>query len=230
MRLCAECGVISMGFYLKSYATYGANTEKLAVYPWFSSRHNMGMALDRATWDRIRNCSKVPLPFPLLASQLHPSPALLHLRRLQLGLEPHARQHGLPRPQQTHRPLRQSPSRLSHRRLVPPLPPSPSPLSHPGPCSGVHHKCTADTSANKYAAILADVKAKLFPAKLEVGGQGRIGKGGKRGPGSQVSERSKRMLRPPKENGGWGDVRDHELCLNNTRFPAPAPAASHSLS
>lgn len=59
LRLCAECGVISLGFYLKSYAAYGANIARLAVYPWFSSRHNMGMALDRATWDRIRNCSKV---------------------------------------------------------------------------------------------------------------------------------------------------------------------------
>jgi hypothetical protein len=24
------------------------------------------------------------------------------------------------------------------------------------------------------------------------------------------------MLKPPKENGGWGDVRDHQLCINNT--------------
>lgn len=27
---------------------------------------------------------------------------------------------------------------------------------------------------------------------------------------------TKRTLKASKENGGWGDARDHELCLNNT--------------
>ena len=31
-----------------------------------------------------------------------------------------------------------------------------------------------------------------------------------------VTETSKRMHKPAKENGGWGDLRDHELCLNNS--------------
>ena len=67
--------------------------------------------------------------------------------------------------------------------------------------SGVHnHKCQADSSANKVKQILESVKGNLFPAELH------------------VTETSKRMLKPPKENGGWGDVRDHELCKNNTRW------------
>lgn len=32
----------------------------------------------------------------------------------------------------------------------------------------------------------------------------------------KVTETSKRMMKPSRENGGWGDVRDHELCLNNS--------------
>lgn len=31
-----------------------------------------------------------------------------------------------------------------------------------------------------------------------------------------VAENLKRTLKPSRENGGWGDIRDHELCLNNS--------------
>lgn len=34
-----------------------------------------------------------------------------------------------------------------------------------------------------------------------------------------VAENLKRTLKPSKENGGWGDKRDHELCINNSRVP-----------
>ncbi len=68
--------------------------------------------------------------------------------------------------------------------------------------SGVHtHKCRADVSARNVVGVLQSAQEALFPATLS------------------VTERSRRMLKQPKENGGWGDVRDHQLCLNNTRFP-----------
>lgn len=71
---CSECGVLSIGTYLKTYTTYRANIDKLAVHPFFrccaptlsmqctrsaycSSKHNMGLALDRRAWNIIRNCS-----------------------------------------------------------------------------------------------------------------------------------------------------------------------------
>jgi hypothetical protein len=31
-----------------------------------------------------------------------------------------------------------------------------------------------------------------------------------------VADVGKRMLKPSKPNGGWGDPRDHQLCLLNT--------------
>lgn len=34
-----------------------------------------------------------------------------------------------------------------------------------------------------------------------------------------VAENLKRTLKPSRENGGWGDIRDHELCLNNSHVP-----------
>ena len=51
--------MITLGFYLKQFGSYGANVDKLAVYPWFSSKHNMGMAINRNTWSMIKNCSQV---------------------------------------------------------------------------------------------------------------------------------------------------------------------------
>lgn len=32
----------------------------------------------------------------------------------------------------------------------------------------------------------------------------------------RVTDTSKRMLKPSKPNGGWGDIRDHRLCEANT--------------
>jgi len=67
-------------------------------------------------------------------------------------------------------------------------------------CSGVHtHKCQAEASAQKVLDVLTGVQDALFPRTVG------------------VAERSKRMMKPPKENGGWGDPRDHALCLNITR-------------
>jgi len=71
---------------------------------------------------------------------------------------------------------------------------------HIGDCGVHNHKCHADSSAKKVVQLLTGVKDQLYPGSL------------------QVTETSKRMLKPPKENGGWGDVRDHELCKNNTRW------------
>lgn len=62
------------------------------------------------------------------------------------------------------------------------------------------HKCRADVSAGKVVDHLQSVQEQLFPAKME------------------VSERSKRQMKPPKENGGWGDARDHALCQRITEL------------
>lgn len=33
----------------------------------------------------------------------------------------------------------------------------------------------------------------------------------------QIVEVARKMLKPSKPNGGWGDPRDHQLCRLNTR-------------
>ena len=54
---CAACEIISLGFYLKSTNKYGQDIAHLGVHPWYSSKHNMGMALQKATWKKIQGCS-----------------------------------------------------------------------------------------------------------------------------------------------------------------------------
>ncbi|KAK0396414.1 hypothetical protein QR680_001708 [Steinernema hermaphroditum] len=58
-KYCPTCEVLSLGFYLKNYKTYHADIDKLGVHPWFSSKHNMGMAINLDTWETIRNCSQM---------------------------------------------------------------------------------------------------------------------------------------------------------------------------
>lgn len=69
---------------------------------------------------------------------------------------------------------------------------------HIGEC-GVHHKgknCQPDNKKKQIEGQLQSNKHHLFPNVLAVGGQ------------------SKFKLRDPKPNGGWGDIRDRELCLS----------------
>ncbi|KHJ42642.1 N-acetylglucosaminyltransferase II [Trichuris suis] len=71
---------------------------------------------------------------------------------------------------------------------------------------GVHHKgkiCTADSSANEVVQKLKTLQSQLFPKKFKL---------------LLPFNTVRRVPKQPKENGGWGDPRDHQLCLNNT-FP-----------
>ncbi|VDO36306.1 unnamed protein product, partial [Brugia timori] len=56
---CAECQVISLGLYLKQYNNFKTNLNRLGIHPWFSSKHNMGMAINVDTWELIKNCTEL---------------------------------------------------------------------------------------------------------------------------------------------------------------------------
>lgn len=58
-KFCANCEIISLGFYLKSTNKYGQDIARLGVHPWYSSKHNMGMALQKSTWAKIKGCSEM---------------------------------------------------------------------------------------------------------------------------------------------------------------------------
>jgi len=164
--LCDNCQVISMGFYLKQFGNYGNTMDRLAVYPWFSSRHNMGMTINRATWANVKNCSKLFCTY----DDYNWDWSLMRVNMACFAERLHVIYAKSPR------------------------------VLHVGDC-GVHtHRCKADVAADKARQLVDRHRSVLFPDSL------------------QVSEVSRRMLKPAKENGGWGDVRDHELCMNNSRL------------
>lgn len=70
---------------------------------------------------------------------------------------------------------------------------------HVGEC-GVHHKkanCYKNTIVNKVIHLLSASKSYLFPRKL-----------------TKINT-IKRNFKMPKVNGGWSDIRDHQLCRNH---------------
>lgn len=66
-------------------------------------------------------------------------------------------------------------------------------------CSGVHHKGKNCNPQVKKAQVENQINQNLkhlFPNVVSVNGQSRF------------------KLRDPKPNGGWGDIRDRNLCLS----------------
>ncbi|XP_026317399.1 alpha-1,6-mannosyl-glycoprotein 2-beta-N-acetylglucosaminyltransferase-like [Hyposmocoma kahamanoa] len=76
---------------------------------------------------------------------------------------------------------------------------------HIGEC-GIHHKksnCNPSTVVNKVQRLLKDAKKYMFPARVV----STVTAGG--------VKQNKKLV---KGNGGWGDVRDHDLCTNMTKI------------
>uniref|UniRef100_A0A915C7L7 Alpha-1,6-mannosyl-glycoprotein 2-beta-N-acetylglucosaminyltransferase n=1 Tax=Parascaris univalens TaxID=6257 RepID=A0A915C7L7_PARUN len=164
-KFCEACQVISLGFYLKQYRSYQDDITLLGVHPWFSSKHNMGMAFDASTWQLIKNCSREFCTY----DDYNWDWSLMHISMKCL------------------------PSKLRVIAVKAPR------VLHVGDC-GVHtHRCNVQNAPKKAQDLFLRVSERLFPSSL------------------RVVENSRRMLKPSKENGGWGDLRDHELCLNNSR-------------
>ncbi|KAL4718746.1 hypothetical protein ACJJTC_001815, partial [Scirpophaga incertulas] len=75
---------------------------------------------------------------------------------------------------------------------------------HIGEC-GIHHKksnCNASTVISKVQQLLKNAKAYMFPSRVLA----TVTSGG--------AKNNKKLV---KGNGGWGDIRDQELCTNMTR-------------
>ncbi|TMS36067.1 hypothetical protein L596_003329 [Steinernema carpocapsae] len=163
-KYCSTCEVLSLGFYLKNYKTYHSDIDKLGVHPWFSSKHNMGMAINLATWESIRNCSDMFCSY---------DDYNWDWSLLQVSLK------------------------CMERKMRVIFAKAPR-VIHVGDC-GVHtHRCAVHNAADSARQLFEQVNESLFPALLT------------------VKETSRRMLKPSKPNGGWGDLRDHKLCLTNS--------------
>ncbi|XP_052748401.1 alpha-1,6-mannosyl-glycoprotein 2-beta-N-acetylglucosaminyltransferase isoform X3 [Galleria mellonella] len=76
---------------------------------------------------------------------------------------------------------------------------------HIGEC-GFHHKksnCNASTVISKVQKLLQNAKSYMYPSRVTA----TITAGG--------TKHNKKLV---KGNGGWGDIRDQELCANMTRI------------
>ncbi|XP_033125551.1 alpha-1,6-mannosyl-glycoprotein 2-beta-N-acetylglucosaminyltransferase-like [Anneissia japonica] len=163
---CPECDILTIGTYDKS-PRYRDRANKVDVLNWQSSKHNMGMSIDRATWQRLQPCAEEFCRF----DDYNWDWTLQH---------------------------------ISTACLKPPIgvmvPKSPR-IFHIGEC-GIHHKgkCNADDLVKKINNILTTNSEFLFPDNL------------------QMTPKTRPIRsREPKANGGWGDIRDHTLCITYGR-------------
>uniref|UniRef100_A0A1I7WN49 Alpha-1,6-mannosyl-glycoprotein 2-beta-N-acetylglucosaminyltransferase n=1 Tax=Heterorhabditis bacteriophora TaxID=37862 RepID=A0A1I7WN49_HETBA len=169
-RLCEYCEIISLGFYLKTTTKYGIDIDKLGAHPWYSSKHNMGMALQRDSWQKIKNCSEIsakclPQRFRVIFAK---SPRVLHIG--DCGVHTHRLNYCFVR------------SLLLFICLL----------------AISYFRCNAHNAYASAKELLSRHKNTLFPTDFS------------------VTDVSRRSLKPSKENGGWGDARDRELCRINT--------------
>lgn len=70
--------------------------------------------------------------------------------------------------------------------------------------SGVHHKnsCKSTATLRRVQKLLALSSVYFYPQNLIL-----------------TRTVAKKTLKKPKGNGGWGDIRDHNLCLKMVHWP-----------
>ncbi|XP_020293474.1 alpha-1,6-mannosyl-glycoprotein 2-beta-N-acetylglucosaminyltransferase isoform X1 [Pseudomyrmex gracilis] len=156
--------------------------QKAEVTPWISSKHNMGMAFNRVTWNKLRKCAAQFCSY----DDYNWDWSLQYIAQTCL---PPSRGAGIaPRAE----------SGLITMTMRAPR------VFHIGEC-GVHHKkdnCESTAVIAKVQNVLKSARNHLFPSQLTL---------------TIAGTAKKTKLR--KGNGGWGDVRDHQLCWNMTVQP-----------
>ncbi|CAH1103066.1 unnamed protein product [Psylliodes chrysocephalus] len=163
---CRHCNVLSLGTYLKTY-NYYADSKKVEISPWISSKHNMGMAFNRSTWMQIVECAAYFCKY----DDYNWDWSLQHVSQNCLRQKLHTMVARAPR------------------------------VFHIGEC-GVHHKknnCKSTSMISKVQQVLKTAKRHLYPDYLIL---------------TYSTVLKKTKLR--KGNGGWGDRRDHKLCIGMT--------------
>ncbi|XP_023325761.1 alpha-1,6-mannosyl-glycoprotein 2-beta-N-acetylglucosaminyltransferase isoform X2 [Eurytemora carolleeae] len=161
-----EANILCLGTYLKKF-NYKINSKQAELTQWMSSKHNMGMALTRKTWNKILQCTNHFCRY----DDYNWDWSLLHVSLNCLR------------------------DKLQTLMVRGPR------VFHIGEC-GVHHKkkdCATSLVMNKVKYIIDSAKQYLFPDRLTI-----------------VESAVKKKVKLKKGNGGWGDKRDHSLCLNMT--------------
>lgn len=167
---CPDCDILSMGSY--SHIGYSSKANKVEVKAWKSTEHNMGMALDRDTYQKLIRCTDTFCTY----DDYNWDWSLQHLTVTCLPTYWKVMVSEAPR------------------------------IFHAGDC-GMHHKKTVCMPASqkiKIENILQSSGNQLFPKTLLIT---------KRLPAPGAGG-----VVPHVKNGGWGDIRDHELCKSYLRL------------
>ncbi|KAF7690395.1 hypothetical protein HF521_012199 [Silurus meridionalis] len=167
---CADCDIISLGSY--GHIGYASKANRVEVKVWKSTEHNMGMAMDRDTYQKLIRCTEAFCTY----DDYNWDWSLQHLTVNCLPTFWKVMVSEAPR------------------------------IFHAGDC-GMHHKkstCMPINQKRKVESILQSSTNQLFPKNLLIT---------KRLPASGAGG-----VAPHVKNGGWGDIRDHELCKSYLRL------------
>lgn len=164
---CVEygCDIITLGDYKKVTNYVNVGSHLLRLQTWKSTENNMGMAIDRESWQKISKCSEMFCTY----DDYNWDWTLMHVS-LKCLLKP-----------------------LTVLLFQAPR------VFHLGTC-GLHHQtanCDVETVLAEAVTVIDNNKHVLEPQSLEI----EVAR-----PWSQT------QIGQP--NGGWGDDRDHKLCLN----------------
>lgn len=164
---CPDCDVLSLGTYAR-VGDYGDKSNKVEVKTWRSTEHNMGMAMDRATYQKLMECTDAFCKY----DDYNWDWTLQHLTVSCL-------------PRYWKVMVCEAPR-----------------IFHSGDC-GMHHKkaCAPSVEISKIDRILSNNAQHLFPETMTISKVYPLG-----------------AITPHVKNGGWGDIRDHELCASYRRL------------
>ncbi|XP_069493497.1 alpha-1,6-mannosyl-glycoprotein 2-beta-N-acetylglucosaminyltransferase [Ambystoma mexicanum] len=164
---CPDCDLLSLGAYTR-VPDFSGSANKLEVRTWRSTDHNMGMVLNRDTYDKLIRCSGHFCTYDDYNWDWT-------LQYLTVTCLP-----------------------KFWKVMVPEVPR----VYHAGDC-GMHHKkaCKPSTESAKIETVFNNNRQYMFPESLT------------------ISKRfSMAAYSPHVKNGGWGDIRDHELCKSYHRL------------
>ena len=55
---CDTCSLLALGNYDKKPAYKNGLSDKVSIESWVSSKHNMGMVIDRKNYDNLKKCHR----------------------------------------------------------------------------------------------------------------------------------------------------------------------------
>lgn len=166
-KVCPQCAIVSLGAHEQEPSFEKSRASQVDLVQWTSNNHNMGMSMDRSTWQSIRKCAAEFCRY----DDYNWDWSLQFIGRTCFETD-----------------LRVMTVRATR-------------VFHVGKCGMHTHERNCDQSQRiaQIQALVQRNENSFFPRTLS-------------STNIFTTQRNR-----PKPNGGWGDPRDRELCLNFTK-------------